>query len=444
MYEDDLLVLEKKTQQPDEQEHLLIQKLEEENTKLKLAKEHYEKVFNAVGICILQFTSSGKFLSANEFAIESMLGNDLSNGKSILEKIRLDNQILKAEHLCNRINQDIEVVYHSFDGKMINMGARVTQLDRNQNDSILILTLKDLHEMRIKDQEVKELQNQLVESAYRDGVAENAVSILHNIGNILTTVIGKLSNEDVIRDITLVGSVLKKMSTSLEPLKSQEEMVSFFAHDPLAKAFPKLLSELSKSSAETEKVIVETFESVKVKCINIAEIIAAQQNYANFKDKTRAEISARKIIGDCLVMHKERISKRKIEIELEDFPLVTIFMEKIGFAQTLSNALMNAIEAIDERFLKDPTYKEKKITISSTVVGSQLLIKIADNGIGILPENIAKLFKFGFSTKNRNSGFGLHNCANFMNSNNGKLEITSPGPFLGATTLLYCPISKGV
>ncbi len=416
---------------------VLEKEIEAQVRKLYVSAEYHQKVFDVVGVHILHLSHEGLFIKANKYALSELFEEKIPT--DVLSSFRLNNSPIKSEDIPALVDQELEITFIHPSGKRHIMVARITKLHHEQPDSELLLTMKDFQDIREKDHEIKELQNQLVDSAYRDGVAENAVSVLHNIGNILTTIIGKMSNERMLHDLALLTSVLGKLSTTFNGFHSPEEFGEFIAKDPKAKAIPKLIQELAKSVSGTEQSIQETFSSVKGKCIDIAEVITAQQNYANFKDKTKSEISARKIVSDCLVMHKERIAQRSIDVIIGDFPIAAIYMEKIGFAQTLSNAIMNAIEAIDERFMKDPSYVSKKIQVSAIQQGSFLVIEIVDNGIGINPEALSKLFKFGFSTKNRSSGFGLHNCANFMNSNGGKIEIKSPGENLGASTVLHCP-----
>jgi len=421
---------------------ILEREVEEKTRRHYVLFEYHQKVFDAVGVCILHLDAKGALFRANKFAVDNLLSGFIKEGDDVLNFLRIEGQIPQAQNLSEYLDQELEIIFVEGPGKRKAMGARITKLIKDTNNFEFLLTMKDLQEIRTKDQEIKELQNQLVDSAYRDGVAENAVSVLHNIGNILTTINGKMSNEIMLKDLSLFSTVLSKMSSTVESFNSPEDFSEFILKDPKGKAIPKLIRELAKSAINTEKVIQETFVSVKMKCSNISEVITAQQNYANFKDKTKAEIKFNKILGDCLMMHRERISSREIELNIGEIPKVSIYMEKIGLAQTLSNAIMNSIEAIDERFSKDAEYSKKKIEITAELNSTHLIVKISDNGIGIPSEILKNLFQFGFSTKNRSSGFGLHNCANFMNSNNGRMNIISDGPNLGASTLLYCPIFK--
>ena len=66
-------------------------------------------------------------------------------------------------------------------------------------------------------------------------------------------------------------------------------------------------------------------------------------------------------------------------------------------------------------------------------------MEIIDNGVGINEEHLDQVFVNGFTTKRNFRGFGLHYCANVMKEINGRIEITSDGPDLGATVSLLFP-----
>ena len=62
-----------------------------------------------------------------------------------------------------------------------------------------------------------------------------------------------------------------------------------------------------------------------------------------------------------------------------------------------------------------------------------------DNGAGIAPENLTKIFTYGFTTKKEGHGFGLHSAANAAKEMGGSLTASSAGPGQGATFTLELP-----
>jgi two-component system NtrC family sensor kinase len=67
-------------------------------------------------------------------------------------------------------------------------------------------------------------------------------------------------------------------------------------------------------------------------------------------------------------------------------------------------------------------------------------VVVSDNGVGIAPENLMKIFQHGFTTRAGGHGFGLHSSANTANELGGSLVAHSDGLEKGATFILELPL----
>jgi signal transduction histidine kinase len=67
-------------------------------------------------------------------------------------------------------------------------------------------------------------------------------------------------------------------------------------------------------------------------------------------------------------------------------------------------------------------------------------IEVADNGIGIEPEQMARLFQQGFTTRKNGHGLGLHGAALAAKEMAGALTAHSEGRGKGATFVLELPL----
>lgn len=420
---------------------ILEQEVEEQTRRLYLSHEYLQKVIDTLGVLIVTLDKGGRCIRVNALATR-VLGTAAENlcARGVTQVVAQETTGFTTESLSAYVGRDFELIVQVAPDSHIPFMAHLSEVDDDHGERHFILTLKDITERRRKEAEMRELQNQLIESAFRDGVAENAVSVLHNIGNILTMIMGKVSNERLASEGQTIASAWARLEQFFAGLQRFEEFEQLAEREPKLKVFDKFIHEAAILSKEAHTLLVSTLEDVTQGCAHISEVIAAQQNYANFRERTKSFFSARTILGDCLVIHRERFEKNQITVTVEDFPFSEIYMERIGFAQTINNAITNAVEAIADRYAKDGSYREKHIQLAAQERDGMLVISVSDNGAGIEKENLTKLFQFGFSTKGRRSGFGLHNCANFMKSNNGLIEILSEGKNLGATTRLHCPL----
>ena len=71
-------------------------------------------------------------------------------------------------------------------------------------------------------------------------------------------------------------------------------------------------------------------------------------------------------------------------------------------------------------------------------------IYVKDNGVGILAENLNKIFSMRYTNKKGGHGFGLHSSALAAKELGGNLTVQSEGEGKGALFLLKIPEVQGV
>jgi len=86
--------------------------------------------------------------------------------------------------------------------------------------------------------------------------------------------------------------------------------------------------------------------------------------------------------------------------------------------QVFNNLFKNALQAI-------PAEREGEITVSLTTSGNQVVITVADNGIGIDNELYDSIFTPNFTTKSTGMGLGLSVSKNIIENAGGKISFTT-------------------
>ena len=114
--------------------------------------------------------------------------------------------------------------------------------------------------------------------------------------------------------------------------------------------------------------------------------------------------------------------------------LPKIMADRVGLQQVLMNLMLNGIEAMKDMGAPG------KLTISSHQKGDdQLLVSVADIGIGLQPENVEQIFSAFFTSKSQGTGMGLTISRSIIESHGGRLwATTNRGP--GATFQFTLPI----
>lgn len=85
-------------------------------------------------------------------------------------------------------------------------------------------------------------------------------------------------------------------------------------------------------------------------------------------------------------------------------------------SEVLNNLLDNAFEAVDKN--------NREVILRITNEDGKNIIEIRNKGTTIKPENISKIFKRGFSTKEgKNRGYGLHNVKKIVEHIGGEIQL---------------------
>ena len=159
-----------------------------------------------------------------------------------------------------------------------------------------------------------------------------------------------------------------------------------------------------------------------------------QQSYARISG-VKEIINLNELVEDGLRMNEDALHHHQVEVirEFEDVPLVNV--DKHPILQILLNLFRNAKHACDESRRDD-----KQIKVRVAKGDGRVKISVTDNGVGIAPENLTRIFNHGFTTRRNGHGFGLHSGALAAKEMGGSLTAHSDGPGQGATFTLELPV----
>ena len=105
--------------------------------------------------------------------------------------------------------------------------------------------------------------------------------------------------------------------------------------------------------------------------------------------------------------------------------------------QILVNLIHNSKDALAN---SDKEEKILKIRVNKAD-DDHLKIEVEDNGVGIPEENLTRIFRHGFTTKQDGHGYGLHSGALAAKTMGGSLTVQSEGVGKGVTFTLELPFN---
>jgi PAS domain S-box-containing protein len=291
-------------------------------------------------------------------------------------------------------------------------------------------TARDISDLKNAEAKVEEAHRRLLELSRQAGMAEVATNVLHNVGNVLNSV--NVSAALVV-DKTKKSKVpyLGKVAALLN--EHAGDLGAFMSDDPKGQQLPGYLSQLAEQLAREQQSAITELELLRQNIEHIKDIVAMQQNYAKISGVTET-VNVTHLVEDALRMNAGALARHEIELvrEFADVPPVTV--DKHRVLQILVNLIRNAKYACDDSGRKD---KQLRLQVSRTDSGVR--IAVIDNGIGIPPENLPRIFSHGFTTRKKGHGFGLHSGALAARELGGTLTVESRGVGHGATFILELP-----
>jgi len=108
---------------------------------------------------------------------------------------------------------------------------------------------------------------------------------------------------------------------------------------------------------------------------------------------------------------------RDVEVREEIAATPTVTADREELKRVLVNLASNAVQAMEKA--------GGKLTIGTSSDGATVLIEVSDTGVGIPPEDMAKLFEPNFSTKTGGTGLGLAISKAVVTNSGGSIEVSS-------------------
>jgi two-component system, NtrC family, sensor kinase len=276
-------------------------------------------------------------------------------------------------------------------------------------------------------------RRQLVDQSFQAGFAELAKGVLHNLGNAMTPLGVRLSTlADRLRnapagDVELAFAELAKESEASPRRADLEEFLRLACRELAA----------GVKGAQSDVAVVQ--RQVTIVQTALSELLRSTRNAAVVESVRLPDLVAQtlEIVPDTC--------RQRLVVDSDES------LRKVGAVQVartvlrlvLQNLIINAADAV-----RDAGRDKGVLHFAAEIIGDadeeQLHLHCKDDGVGIAPDNLQRVFDKGFSTKSRetNYGIGLHWCANAIGALGGRIWAASDGPGLGASMHLMLPLPR--
>ena len=292
---------------------------------------------------------------------------------------------------------------------------------------------KNITAIKEAEEKLNAIHLELVRASRQAGMAEVATGVLHNVGNVLNSV---NVSATLVRE-ALQSSEVSSLVRVAGLLRSQTgDLANYLTTDPKGKLIPGFVIQLAEQLARDHAVLQAEHEQLARNVEHIKEIVAMQQDYARVSGALE-KVSIADVVNDALQINSGGLVRHGVEVvrQFADVPLVVVDKHKV--MQIIVNLIHNAKYALD-----DADRAGRRLTLGILLgEGNWIRVSVTDNGVGIPPENLTRIFSHGFTTRRNGHGFGLHSGAIAAREMGGTLRAESPGAGRGATFTLELPVA---
>jgi predicted ATPase/signal transduction histidine kinase len=285
--------------------------------------------------------------------------------------------------------------------------------------------------LQVSLQQLGQAQRSLIDMSRQAGMADVATSILHNVGNVLNCVNVSAGVIKAVVEQSKAGNLARVAALFAE---HRADLARFLGEDPRGKQLPDYLVKLADVLEGERATIVEELQSLGDNIDHIKVIVAMQQSTARMGGMQET-VDIADLLDEAIrisVLSAGEGAKR-VAIARDYAEVPTASMDRHKVLQIVLNLLSNARDAASEA-------SDRTIRIHCGAVDGRIIVRVEDRGVGIPADHLDRIFNFGFTTKKKGHGFGLHSCANAAAELGGTLSCRSDGPGQGAVFTLQFPL----
>src|SRR5881392_1569756 len=194
--------------------------------------------------------------------------------------------------------------------------------------------------------------------------------------------------------------------------------------------------DLLELGAGNKEQIIDELRRVLQQVRKATEIISHLRTFGRAAPVSREPISLRQVIERALSLMREQLRLREIEVTVDLGPEEPVVLgNAIQLEQVFINLLTNARDAVAEA-------PRKAIRIAGSTGSGAVEVSLADSGHGIPPGLERRIFDPFFTTKEvgKGTGLGLSITYGIINEHGGTISVVSP-PGEGATFLIHLPLA---
>lgn len=297
--------------------------------------------------------------------------------------------------------------------------------------SLESMLLYERLERKVREQtrQLREAQSRQVAEARRAGMTQIATNVLHDVGNALTSV--NVSTH-VLADRVRNSRSVRVSDLAQLLAESSHEWQRFCSERGKGRLLPGYVRQLAGALQVERDELLAELQRLSRSVDHIKNVVAMQQSYAGASGVLES-CNIAQLVDDALRIQQDALIGQGITVDRNYAAVDPAPLDKTRVMQILVNLVENARQAMEG------VQGRRTLRVTVGKDAQDLLVTVGDNGSGIAPGHLSRMFSHGFTTKSGGHGFGLHSCAVAAKEMGGTLTVHSEGAGTGATFTLRLP-----
>ena len=293
-------------------------------------------------------------------------------------------------------------------------------LDITERKSMEQALHKEKEEQKALIKKLHEAREQLLQNEKMAAIGQLAAGVAHEINNP-------------------IGYINSNLHTLLNYTRGLIELVQLYqVSEPLLTSYPEILSLIhsvkQKIDLDYTKIdILELLDESQEGAGRVKQIVQDLKEFSHVDESEWQKTDLHKGLDSTLNIARNEIKyKAEIVKNYGEIPLVECIASQIN--QVFMNLLVNAAHAVEDNGV---------ITLSSGCENGQVWIEVKDNGKGIAPDVLSRIFDPFYTTKpvGVGTGLGLSLSYNIINKHGGHIDVEST-PKQGACFRVWLPVKQ--
>jgi len=235
----------------------------------------------------------------------------------------------------------------------------------------------------------------------------------------------------IIEDITARKQLQDQLARA-DRLAAAGELAAGVAHE-VNNALVGILGYADLARQDTEQeVLHDAIQHIETQALRITRIIRELLGFARPTPPCRVPVDLSQLVRDTLGLMSHDLHRHHVAFEAPSSGLSpNVLADATQIQQVFVNLFKNAAHAVEGR-------RDGRLVVRIGEAGHFVEVEVEDNGPGIPPEVLPRVFDPFFSTREEGTGLGLSVSYAIVNAHGGKLEVRST-PGCGATFTLQLP-----